>query len=114
VHSAATTIQARYRGGWQRSLLSGGSGGSGGSLLSGGGGMATPAAHRHPDGCEDHLDIAAKQDEDPLPSDDPITQFLGGDSAEEAAAGSPCGKGESKRLLVESPWSQFTSECQRF
>jgi hypothetical protein len=22
--------------------------------------------------------------------------------------------GESKRLLVESPWSQFTSECQRF
>jgi hypothetical protein len=22
--------------------------------------------------------------------------------------------GESKRLVVESPWSQFTSECQRF
>jgi hypothetical protein len=22
--------------------------------------------------------------------------------------------GESKRLLIESPWSQFTSECQRF
>jgi hypothetical protein len=21
--------------------------------------------------------------------------------------------GESKRLVVESPWSQFTSECQR-
>eukprot|EP01047_Picozoa_sp_COSAG01_P038410 COSAG01_NODE_3115_length_6565_cov_23.371172_2_plen_274_part_00 len=68
-------------GGRERSLLGGG----------GGGGMATPAAHRHPDGCEDHLDIAAKQDEDPLPSGDPITQFLGGDSAEEAAAGSPGG-----------------------
>ena len=24
------------------------------------------------------------------------------------------GPGESKRLVVESPWSQFTSECQRF
>jgi hypothetical protein len=24
------------------------------------------------------------------------------------------GTGESKRLVVESPWSQFTSECQRF
>jgi hypothetical protein len=23
-------------------------------------------------------------------------------------------EGESKRLLVESPWLQFTSECQRF
>eukprot|EP01047_Picozoa_sp_COSAG01_P036336 COSAG01_NODE_2835_length_6985_cov_407.845083_12_plen_63_part_00 len=23
-------------------------------------------------------------------------------------------RGESKRLLVEPPWSQFTSECQRF
>jgi hypothetical protein len=22
--------------------------------------------------------------------------------------------GESKRLVVESPWSQFTGECQRF
>jgi hypothetical protein len=22
--------------------------------------------------------------------------------------------GESKRLVVESPWSQLTSECQRF
>jgi hypothetical protein len=30
-------------------------------------------------------------------------------------AGSPwCESGESKRLVVESPWSQFTSECQRF
>eukprot|EP01049_Picozoa_sp_SAG25_P000749 SAG25_NODE_27_length_21065_cov_19.427931_17_plen_169_part_00 len=25
-----------------------------------------------------------------------------------------CSKGASKRLVVESPWSQFTSECQRF
>jgi hypothetical protein len=24
------------------------------------------------------------------------------------------GDGESKRLVVGSPWSQFTSECQRF
>jgi hypothetical protein len=23
-------------------------------------------------------------------------------------------KGESRRLVVESPWSQFTSECRRF
>eukprot|EP01047_Picozoa_sp_COSAG01_P009788 COSAG01_NODE_405_length_17466_cov_554.403697_20_plen_76_part_00 len=29
-----------------------------------------------------------------------------------AAATPP--RGESKRLVVESPWSQFTSECQRF
>jgi hypothetical protein len=31
-----------------------------------------------------------------------------------AAAAAAATPGESKRLVVESPWSQFTSECQRF
>eukprot|EP01047_Picozoa_sp_COSAG01_P107452 COSAG01_NODE_36471_length_517_cov_1.114833_2_plen_79_part_01 len=30
------------------------------------------------------------------------------------AAGEPGHRGESKRPVVESPWSPFTSECQRF
>jgi hypothetical protein len=34
--------------------------------------------------------------------------------AQGAADGGDDGGGESKRLVVESPWSQFTSECQRF
>jgi hypothetical protein len=35
-----------------------------------------------------------------------------GDAA--AAAAAAAAGGESKRLVVESPWSQLTSECQRF
>jgi hypothetical protein len=31
-----------------------------------------------------------------------------------AAAAGAQARGESKRLVVESPWSQFSSECQRF
>jgi hypothetical protein len=30
------------------------------------------------------------------------------------ALGAAARPGESKRLVVESPWSQCTSECQRF
>jgi hypothetical protein len=56
---------------------------------------------------------AAAQPLQPLPQP-------GDDGATAAAAAArqlpppPAGHGESKRLVVESPWSQFTSECQRF
>jgi hypothetical protein len=37
-----------------------------------------------------------------------------GKSQRKKKAGAGADSGESKRLVVESPWSQFTSECQRF
>ena len=38
----------------------------------------------------------------------------GEEEEEEEAEQRSTAAGESKRLVVESPWSQFTSECQRF
>jgi hypothetical protein len=57
--------------------------------------------------CNDGVGSAEAEPEPPRPTGQVLLSSQG-----QAGAG-PI-RGESKRLLVESPWSQFTSECQRF